>query len=117
MTGGFRLLLTELFESSDHYGQYDWQSFREGVQIVRFYADGEQGPSAALLRYQPGASVPAHLHPGFEHILILEGAQEDERGRYGRGSLLIHGPGTRHRVASPEGCVALAIWVKPVEIL
>ncbi len=113
----FRLLVTDLIESADDYAQFHWQPFRPGVQMARLYADGQDGPSAALLRYEPGASIPSHLHSGFEHIIVLQGSQEDERGRYARGSLLIHGPGTSHRVASPEGCVALAIWVKPVEIL
>ncbi|MFT3922761.1 MAG: cupin domain-containing protein [Myxococcales bacterium] len=117
MSEGFRLLVPDLLERAEDYADFDWQPFRQGVQIARFYRDGEDGSSAALLRYAPGASVPAHLHRGFEHILVLEGSQQDERGRYGRGSLLIHGPGTGHRVASPEGCVALAIWVKPIEIL
>lgn len=113
----FRLLVSGLIESADNYAQFDWQPFYPGVQMARLYMDGQDGPSAALLRYEPGASVPPHLHSGFEHILVLRGSQEDERGRYARGSLLIHGPGTGHRVASSEGCVALAIWVKPVEIL
>jgi anti-sigma factor ChrR (cupin superfamily) len=112
-----RLLFSGLLENEDNYAHFDWQPFHPGVQMARLYHDGENGPSAALLRYAPGASVPPHLHRGFEHILVLEGSQEDERGRYGRGTLLIHGPGTGHRVASPDGCVALAVWVKPVEIL
>jgi hypothetical protein len=28
--------------------------------------------------------------------------------------LLIHAPGTRHSIASAEGCVVLAIYEKPV---
>lgn len=113
----FRLLVQGLIESADNYESFEWQAFRPGVQMARLYADGEDGPSAALLRYEPGAGVPPHLHEGFEHILVLQGAQEDERGSYPRGSLLIHGPGTGHRVVSQVGCVALAIWVKPVKIL
>jgi anti-sigma factor ChrR (cupin superfamily) len=113
----FRLLVSGLLENEDNYARFDWQPFRPGVHMARLYSDGAHGPSAALLRYEPGASVPPHLHRGFEHILVLEGSQEDERGRYGRGTLLIHGPGTGHRVASPDGCVALAVWVKPIEIL
>jgi predicted ChrR family anti-sigma factor len=112
---GFRMLVPDLLQGD--YERFDWQPFRPGVQLARLYRDGEDGPEAALLRYAPGASVPAHVHRGFEHILVLEGCQEDERGRYARGSLLIHGPDTGHRVASAEGCIVLAIWGRPVKIL
>jgi anti-sigma factor ChrR (cupin superfamily) len=90
--------------------------FYPGVEIHRIYGDGT-GPSAALLRYQAGAGVPLHEHLGFEHVLMLEGTQEDERGAYSAGTLVVHPPGTRHRVSSAGGCVALLIWEKPVRIL
>jgi anti-sigma factor ChrR (cupin superfamily) len=46
---------------------------------------------------------------------VLEGAQEDERGRYRAGTMVINPPGSRHRVASPEGCLVLVIWERPNE--
>ena len=58
----------------------DWQSLRHGVDILRVCGNAESGPSVALLRYQPGAHVPAHRHLGFEVIYVLSGAQSDERG-------------------------------------
>jgi hypothetical protein len=33
------------------------------------------------------------------------------------GSMLISEPGTAHAVSSEEGCVVLAIWERPVELL
>jgi len=71
----------------------------------------------ALLRYAPGASVPSHVHHGIEHIIVLEGSQRDEGGEHRAGSILVHGPTTRHSVSSETGCVVLAIWERPVEIL
>ena len=88
--------------------------FREGVDICVLVA-GE--PSVALLRYAPGASVPTHRHAGLETILVLEGAQSDERGRYPAGSLIANPEGTTHSVWSDEGCVVLIQWERPVEIL
>ena len=90
--------------------------FRPGVEIHRLYGDGS-GPSAALLRYAPGGSVPLHEHQGFEHVLVLDGSQEDERGRYPAGTLAVNPPGSRHSVRSPEGCVALLVWERPVRLL
>jgi anti-sigma factor ChrR (cupin superfamily) len=92
----------------------DYAPFREGVEIARLH-DGP--PSVALLRYAPGAIVPAHLHRGLETILVLEGAQSDERGTYGAGALVLNPEGTSHRVWSDGGCVVLIQWTLPVEFL
>ena len=94
-----------------------WHAFRPGVRIHWLYQTSEDGPAAALLRYEPGATVPLHEHVGWEHILVLSGAQSDGAGRYETGSLLISPPGTRHAIASAEGCVVLAIWQRPVRVL
>jgi hypothetical protein len=56
--------------------------FRAGIEIHRIYGDGIVGPAAAVLRYRPGAGVPWHEHRGSEHVVVLEGSQEDERGSY-----------------------------------
>jgi anti-sigma factor ChrR (cupin superfamily) len=113
---GMRIVVEGLLGSGANFEQFDWQPFRDGVQIARLYSVGTDGPSAALLRYAPGASVPSHRHLGLEHILVLAGSQEDEAGTYMRGTLLIQGADTGHRVASQEGCVVLAIWERPVEM-
>jgi anti-sigma factor ChrR (cupin superfamily) len=55
---------------------FAFQPFREGVDIFPICA-GE--PAVALLRYAPGAGVPRHRHQGLETILVLDGAQSDER--------------------------------------
>ena len=88
--------------------------FRDGVEIARLH-DGP--PSVALLRYAPGAGVPAHLHRGLETILVLEGTQSDDRGTYPPGSLVLNPEGTSHRVWSDGGCVVLIQWTLPVEFL
>ncbi len=93
-----------------------WEPFRPGVDIHRLYPAEPDGAAAALLRYQPGASVPYHRHTGFEHILVLSGSQTDANGTYPAGTLVVNPPGTRHTVSSPDGCIILAIWAKPVEI-
>jgi len=93
-----------------------WQHFHEGVDILPINGTPE-GCFCALLRYQPGAVVPPHEHSGHEHILILRGAQTDERGTYEAGTFLINMPDSTHRVVSDEGCVVLAIWESPVRFL
>jgi anti-sigma factor ChrR (cupin superfamily) len=109
-----RLLLTGLFGAEQDFSKYPWQPFREGVEIHRIYGEGTSGPAAALLRYAAGAHIPAHRHPGYEHIIVLSGTQSDGDGTYGVGSCVIHGDDSGHDVTSEHGCVVLALWYAPV---
>jgi anti-sigma factor ChrR (cupin superfamily) len=94
-----------------------WEPFHPGVDRHVLYDCGPEGPAAALLRYQPDTAIAAHEHVGHEHIIVLSGSQEDERGRYEAGTMVINPPGTRHNVRSTDGCVVLAIWQRPVKFL
>lgn len=110
-----RWVIDGLLDPATRNGKSGWEPFHEGIDILRIYGDGQQGPAAALLRYQPGASVPRHLHPDYEHIFVLEGSQRDERGVYPAGSCVIHAAGTEHSVRSDDGCLVLAVWNQPVQ--
>lgn len=94
-----------------------WEPFRPGVRVHWLYRTGGGGPEAALLRYEPGATVPLHEHVGWEHILVLTGSQSDGTAQYGEGALMISPPETRHAIASKDGCVVLAVWQRPVRIV
>jgi anti-sigma factor ChrR (cupin superfamily) len=91
-----------------------WKPLREGIDMVILH-QSPGGSTAALLRYQPGAEVPRHEHTGHEHILVLEGSQEDDLGHYPAGSFVVNPPGSRHRVWSLEGCLVLIVWERPVD--
>jgi anti-sigma factor ChrR (cupin superfamily) len=112
-----RLSIAGLWGPDVDWTRFPWAPFREGVEMARLYGEADSGPSMALLRYAPGAHVPKHLHRGLEHILVLHGSQRDDGGEHRTGSILVHGAGTSHSVASDEGCVVLAIWEQPVELL
>jgi anti-sigma factor ChrR (cupin superfamily) len=91
-----------------------YQPLRPGIDILYLYRDETSGSSCALLKYQPGAEVPEHVHQGFEHVYVLAGEQSDDRGSYPKGSFVINPPGTSHRVWSKEGCLVLIVWQRPV---
>lgn len=112
-----RLLLRDLGRIAEWQDEIPWRPFADGVEIHRLYGDGVGGPTAALLRYRDGGAVGLHEHAGYEHILVLSGAQHDEHGTVRAGSLAINAPGTRHRVLSESGCIVLAIYEKPVRFL
>jgi anti-sigma factor ChrR (cupin superfamily) len=90
-----------------------FQELRHGVEIHVLH-EAPDGARAAILRYAPGAEVPAHRHEGYEYIYVISGSQADERGSYGAGSFVVNEPGAAHRVVSQEGCVVLIIWLRPV---
>ena len=109
--------LAEIFRIVDREDDIPWSFFRDGVDIYRFYGDGVNGPSAALIRFRKEARVPMHLHDGWEHILVLSGSQRDQNGTIRAGTLRIHPPGTYHSVVSEAGCIVLAIYEKPVRFI
>ena len=116
MTNDNQLLLKDLLNIATRQNDLLWEPFHPGVDIYRLYGDGK-GAAAALLRYQPGASVPKHDHTGFEHIFVLSGSQTDQNGEYQAGTLVINPPSSNHSVISASGYIVLAIWEKPVSLV
>ena len=111
------ITLTGMDNIAEKQHELDWQYFKEGIEIFPLTYHADNKPASALLRYQAGATVAKHRHPGYEHILILEGGQQDDKGHYDKGCLLISPPGSQHSVRSEEGCIVLAIWSQTVEFL
>jgi anti-sigma factor ChrR (cupin superfamily) len=103
-----------LAETKPDFSELHFEPFREGVEKAALFRDASSGEEVAVLRYAPGANVPEHEHAGYEYIFVLQGSQSDERGNYGVGTLVVNAPGTQHTVVSPEGCVVLAMWARPV---
>jgi anti-sigma factor ChrR (cupin superfamily) len=73
-----------------------------GVSEVLLHHRGAE--LVRLVRLAPGARIPHHEHPGGEEILVLQGAFEDEQGRYGKGTWLRNPAGSGHGMSSPDGC-------------
>ncbi len=65
----------------------------------------ESGQVTSLVRYEPGATFPAHDHPQGEEILVLEGVFSDEHGDWPAGSYLLNPEGFQHSPFSREGCL------------
>jgi anti-sigma factor ChrR (cupin superfamily) len=108
-----RIVLPDLVARAKH-PEFPWTHMRPGIDMHRLYGDGQSGPSAALLRYAPGATLPRHTHPGHEHIIILEGSQADDHGTYRAPCFIVNPPGSSHAVRSPDGCLVLVVWQEPV---
>ena len=106
-------LSPELLQNSDS----DWRQLQIGVTLRMLFQDADSDYSVGLIRYDPGASVPLHLHIGDEHIYVLSGSQQDERGVYQAGSYIYNPEGSQHSVRSENGCLVLAHWHKPVQFI
>ena len=112
------LVLTDIATIPLRLDEFSWEVLSPGVELSPLCQDAAGNTKLGLLRYAPGAKVPEHLHTGMEYIHVLAGAQQDERGTYRTGTLLVSFPGSRHSIiASAEGCVVLAVWETPVRFL
>ncbi|MEO6098327.1 MAG: cupin domain-containing protein [Fibrobacteria bacterium] len=94
-----------------------WEKLRPGIEIMSLFEGAPGNYKSALMRFRPGASMPAHIHLGDEHGYILSGCQEDEFGSYETGGYVYNPSGTAHRVWSEEGCLALIHWRAPFRYL
>ena len=108
-----RVVLHQLVERAKE-PDFPWTKMRPGIEMHRIYGDGQSGPSAALLRYAPGATLPHHRHTGYEHLTILEGSQVDQFGVYAAPCFIVNPPCSSHAVSSPGGCLVLVVWQEPV---
>lgn len=59
----------------------------------------------SLIRWAAHTRFTPHVHPRGEEIFVLDGALEDEEGRYTTGSWLRNPPGSQHMPFSLEGCL------------
>jgi hypothetical protein len=86
----------------------DWRPSPSGtVWRKRLHRVGpaESGQVTSLVRYEPGATFPAHDHPDGEEILVLEGVFSDEHGDWPAGTYLLNPEGFSHAPFSREGCL------------
>jgi anti-sigma factor ChrR (cupin superfamily) len=109
-----RLVIANLQALASDPERLEWKPLRPGIDMHRLYQHGSDGPAAAFLRYQPGATLPRHRHTGVEHIFVLAGSQQDERGFYRAGAFVVNPPGSAHNVSSVDGCIVLVLWERPV---
>ena len=72
--------------------------WRNKLLGFREYSLGQiDGCSASLFWLRPGRAIPDHTHEGSELFLVLDGAFNDQRGRYARGDISIADETVDHR--------------------
>lgn len=95
-----------------------WLAFPGGLAVKRLRALAAPGERVVLIRARPGTSLPHHGHRGPERLVVLQGAFEDDLGRYDAGDLSERGPEDLHQpVACPgETCICLSASEGPLKL-
>lgn len=78
-----------------------------GLAVLPLHRFGSE--LVSLVRWAPNTVFQAHQHTDGEEVFVLDGALEDDEGRYPTGTWLRNPPGSQHRPFSIEGCL---IYVK-----
>ncbi|WP_206105871.1 ChrR family anti-sigma-E factor [Rhizobium laguerreae] len=92
--------------------------WRRRLPGFKEYSLDMDGCEVSLMWIRPGRALPAHTHKGMELILILDGAFNDERGRFGPGDISIADETVDHRPVAEKDrpCIAFAVSDGPVKL-
>ena len=106
------------FEGPDPFAVAPWKRAAPGLDRLGIWR-GSDGAIAFLLRVEPSACVPDHLHHGAETSVIFEGGYIDHTGAFGVGDVQAFAKNTEHvSVADPkEGCICLVVQDRPSELI
>ena len=112
----------EKFTSLVRSHQNEWQALAEPgvsgifVKTLLFDQKTQRAPTF-LLKFEAGATYPAHNHPGGEEIFVIEGDLKLGKDHLYTGDYLYTAPNGKHAVRSVNGCIVLIKTPKEVEIL
>jgi len=102
--------------------QTEWRPLAEPgvsgvfVKTLRFDKETRRAPTI-LLKFEAGATYPAHNHPGGEEVFVIEGDLKLGKDHLYAGDYLYTSPNGNHAAWSENGCVALVNVPQQVEIL
>src|SRR5216684_3842359 len=102
--------------------EIEWQQLHEPgvtgvfVKVLRYDEATRRAPTI-LLKFDAGATYPAHNHPGGEEVFVLEGDLKLGKDHLYAGDYLYTSPNGKHAVRSAKGCVVLVSVPEEVVIL
>jgi quercetin dioxygenase-like cupin family protein len=86
------------------------------VKVLRFDEEARRAPTI-LLKFEPGATYPAHNHPGGEEVYVIEGDVKLGKDRLSAGYYLYTPLQGKHAVWSEGGCILLVNLPKDIHQL
>ncbi|MFZ5964149.1 ChrR family anti-sigma-E factor [Thalassococcus sp. BH17M4-6] len=92
----------------------NWRPVGMGVKQAILATSPEA--TARLLYIPAGTAVPDHGHRGIEVTMVLQGAFEDEDGRFARGDVEVAAEDLQHTPVADisEDCICLAVTDAPL---
>lgn len=84
------------------------------MKTLERFNDPKKGRETALVRFDPGASLPEEVLDHRMEIFVVSGAYRDGHGEYSERTFIRNLPGFRHQPASFAGCVIY--WKRRVPI-
>jgi len=84
-----------------------------GISRKLLRDDPSTGARASLLRLEPNARLPRHMHPAGEEVLVLEGRVRFENSWYDAGFYLYLPPGSSDDVFTETGAILFVALPKP----
>ncbi len=95
-----------------------WQKTQwTGVEMKILLRDEATGLMTALVRMQPGATLPLHEHTDIEQTYVLEGSLADDEGEVHAGDYVWRPKGNRHVARAPNGALVLSFFLSPNRFL
>lgn len=86
------------------------------VKVLQFNKQTKRAPTF-LLKFDAGATYPAHNHPAREEIFVIGGDIYLGKDHLQAGDYLYTIPNGKYTVRSENGCVVLVKTLEAVEIL
>lgn len=76
------------------------------------------GCHVELFWIKPGRAIPKHTHEGMELSLVLDGAFNDDTGRYARGDISVNDETVDHRPIAEKTtpCIGMAVTDGPLRL-
>ncbi len=87
-----------------NFNDAEWQAGEaSGVESLPLYSDAGFAEVIELLRFAPGATLPAREVAGGEEVFVMAGAASDELGEYAEGCWVRTPPGAHPALTSAGG--------------
>jgi anti-sigma factor ChrR (cupin superfamily) len=83
-------------------------------KVLERVVDPVKGRETALLRFEPGATMPTETLDRRMEIFVVDGVYSDEHGDYAQHSFIRNQPGFRHTPSSKGGCTLYVKWRVPI---
>jgi anti-sigma factor ChrR (cupin superfamily) len=84
-----------------------------GIEAKTLMEHKDSGLTTMLMRWAPGARLPLHEHVEIEQSYVLAGSFSDQAGTCTAGNYVWRKAGSRHEAWTEEGCLVLAVFLKP----